>query len=419
MNITNQDINTITEYGKNAKKHTNQQIDLVAKSIKDFGMVQPIVVDENSEIIIGHCRFAACKRLGFTEVPVLKAEHLSKEKVNALRLVDNKANESEWDMGLLEASIKEILDIDMSDFGFDLDEFIEAEEVVEVTPPPVDEKAPPKTKPGEIYQLGRHRLLCGDSTDLESVRSLMDGKQADMLLTDPPYNVAYQGGTKDALTIQNDDMDDVSFRAFLTDAFTTVDDILKPGGVFYVWHADSEGFNFRAACKAVNWKIRQCLIWNKNSLVMGRQDYHWKHEPCLYGWKDGAAHYFIDDRSQTTVIEDKGLEINKLKRNEAIALLQEIYSDKESTTIINEAKPAVNADHPTMKPIKLLARQVKNSTRLNEIVVDTFGGSGSTLITCEQLGRICYTMELDPKYCDVIIRRWEEHTGGKAVLVNE
>ena len=207
-----------------------------------------------------------------------------------------------------------------------------------------------------------------------------------MLLTDPPYNVDYVGKTKDALTIQNDKKDDSGFRQFLTDAFVNATAVMKPGAVFYIWHADSEGYNFRAACKDAGWQVRQCLIWNKNSLVMGRQDYHWKHEPCLYGWKEGASHLWASDRKQTTVL--------------------------------NFDRPQRNGEHPTMKPLARLAYQITNNTKGEDLVLDLFGGSGSTLIACEQLGRKCCMMELDPKYCDVIVKRWEELTGGKAELIS-
>ena len=238
-----------------------------------------------------------------------------------------------------------------------------------------------------------------------------------MLLTDPPYNVDYEGKTKDKLKIENDKKDDASFFEFLSDAFENAAEALKPGGVWYIFHADSEGENFRHAARENLGKVRQCLVWNKNSIVMGRQDYQWKHEPCLYGWKDGAVHYFIDDRTQATVYEDKGIDFKKLKKDEAIKLLQEIFSDKQSTTVINEDKPQRNEEHPTMKPIKLIARLIRNSTRPGESVLDPFGGSGSTLIACEQLGRVCYTIELDPRYCDVIIDRWEKLTGQKAIKI--
>lgn len=237
-----------------------------------------------------------------------------------------------------------------------------------------------------------------------------------MLLTDPPYNVAYEGGTKDKLTILNDNMEDTAFRAFLSDAFKSADEAMKPGAAFYIWHADSEGFNFRFAIRNTEWKLRQCLVWVKNSLVLGRQDYQWKHEPCLYGWKEGT-HYFTADRTQATVIDDK-IDFKKLKKEEMLELLQNIFSDKLPTTVIYEDKPLRNDIHPTMKPIKLMARLVKNSTEPRQSVLDIFGGSGSTLMACEQLDRICFTMELDPRYVDCIIDRWEQFTGQTAELIN-
>lgn len=212
----------------------------------------------------------------------------------------------------------------------------------------------------------------------------MNGELADLLITDPPYNVNYEGKTKDRLKIENDKMSDSTFREFLRDAFVCANTVMKPGAVFYIWHADSEGYNFRGACKDVNWQVRQCIIWNKNVMVMGRQDYQWKHEPCLYGWKDGASHLWASDRKQTTVIDFN--------------------------------KPQRNGEHPTMKPVGLFDYQIKNNTKGSDIVLDLFGGSGTTLIACEQDGRKARLMELDPHYCDVIIQRWENLTGHKAVL---
>lgn len=240
---------------------------------------------------------------------------------------------------------------------------------------------------------------------------------ADLLLTDPPYNVDYEGSN--GLKIANDNMSNDSFLKFLTDAFICAYENMKLGAAFYIWHADSEGFNFRKACSNAGLKVRQCLIWNKNAMVMGRQDYQWKHEPCLYGWKEGARHYFTDSRKEVTVIEDQKPNIKKMKKEEMAKLLEEIFSDKVSTTIINENKPVSNDLHPTMKPIKLMARLIKNSSQKGEIVLDLFGGSGSSMMACEQLDRSCYTMEYDPKYVDVIIDSWEQFTGEKAVLIDE
>ena len=234
----------------------------------------------------------------------------------------------------------------------------------------------------------------------------------DLLVTDPPYNVDYEGSND--LKIMNDNMESAKFRAFLIAAFKNAAAAMKEGAAFYIWHGDNERCNFQGAAEDSGLTVKQCLVWNKNQFTLGRQDYQWKHEPCLYGWKEGAAHYFIDDRTQATVIEDKGIEFKKMKKEELIKLLEDIFADRISTTIINEDKPARSELHPTMKPIKLIARLIKNSSRYNDKVLDPFGGSGSTLIACEQLNRKCYMMELDPKYCDVIVKRWEEYTGKKA-----
>lgn len=274
--------------------------------------------------------------------------------------------------------------------------------------------APTRCNPGDVWLLGRHRLMCGDSTKESDVAKLMGGEQADLLLTDPPYNVDYQGGTKDKMKIANDNMDDVAFVGFLTAAFNCAIQAMRPGAAFYVWHADSKGFEFRTALKEVGLTLRETLIWVKNALVLGRQDYQWRHEPCLYGWKDGAAHYFVDDRSQSTVIEDAGVDYRKLKKDELLKLVLQLTNVSISNTVIYEDKPTKNDIHPTMKPVKLMARLIKNSTKQEQLVLDLFGGSGSTLIACEQINRKCFTMEYDPKYCDAILDRWEKLTGEEA-----
>lgn len=386
MEIVKVGIDTIEEYEKNAKLHPKEQIEQIKKSIEEFGNNDPIAIDENNVIIEGHGRYKALKELGYKEVEVIKLTHLSEEQKKAYILAHNKLTmNTDFDIDLLNDELADIIDIDMSDFGFELSFDDEEDEVVEDefddTPP-----EEPTAKLGDIYQLGRHRLMCGDSTSVEDVEKLMDGMQADMLLTDPPYNVAYEGKTKDALTIQNDSMDNDSFRQFLRMAFFAADNVMKPGAVFYIWHADSEGYNFRGACFDIGWTVRQCLIWNKNTMVLGRQDYHWKHEPCLYGWKEGAGHLWASDRKQTT--------------------------------IINFDKPQRNGEHPTMKPVGLFDYQILNNTKGGDIVLDLFGGSGTTIMACEQNGRNGYLMELDPRYVDVIIRRWEEFTGETAVKLN-
>lgn len=384
IKIIYKNIDELVPYENNPRDNT-AAIDAVAASIKEFGFKNPIIIDSDNVIVAGHTRLKAAQKLKTETVPCVVADDLTQEQINAFRLADNKTAElAEWDLELLNSELELIDGIDMTEFGFELD----LEDDQEVVEDEFDEELPeePQTKLGDIYQLGRHRLMCGDSTDVDSVKTLMGGYKADLLLTDPPYNVAYEGKTKDALTIKNDSMSNDKFREFLRSAFTAADENMKPGAVFYIWHADSEGYNFRGACFDVNWTVRQCLIWNKNTMVLGRQDYQWKHEPCLYGWKDGAGHLWAADRKQTTVL--------------------------------NFDKPNRNGEHPTMKPVALFDYQIQNNTKGGDIVLDLFGGSGTTIIACEQNGRDACVMEFDPRYVDVIIKRWEEFTGEKAVKLN-
>lgn len=339
MKIENIAIKDIKPYERNAKKHDERQIKNVMQSIKNYGIVQPLVVDKDNVLIIGHCRLIAAKRLKLKEVPVVRMDELTQEQVDKLRLLDNKLNESEWDFDLL---AEDIPTLDFSDFDIDwgLPEDIEENTEIEEDEAP-EPPTEPKAKLGDLYEVGGHRLICGDSTDVAVISELMGGNKADLLITDPPYNVDYTGKTKDALKIQNDKMDNDSFRLFLRDAFTSANEVMRNGAVFYIWHADSEGYNFRGACNDIGWKVRECLIWNKNSMVMGRQDYQWKHEPCLYGWKEGASHLWASDRKQTTVLDF--------------------------------VKPNRNDIHPTMKPVALFAYQISNNTHEGDAVLDMFG----------------------------------------------
>lgn len=404
----------LVPYDKNPRINDNA-VDLVANSIREFGFKQPIVIDRNKVIIAGHTRWKAAKQLGLDEVPCVLADDLTPAQVKAYRLADNKVAEaSEWDYDLLEEELDGILDIDMSDFGFDTEEEDTAEAVEDEYEPDIPEE--PVSKCGQVYQLGEHRLMVGDSTNAEDVEALCDGEVMDLVVTDPPYNVAIENSQ--GMTIENDDMDNDNFYDFLVQAFENMNDHLKAGGVFYIWHASRTQRSFEDALNAVGLEVREQLIWNKNALVLGRQDYQWKHEPCFYGWKDGASHYFINTRALTTVIDDDEIDLDAMKKDELKDLLQKVLEAYPEVTVINEKKPAKNDLHPTMKPIKLIARQVKNSSRTKERVLDLFGGSGSTLIACEQLDRKCYMMEYDPRYADVIIDRWESLTGKKAVLLN-
>ena len=388
-------IESVIPNPRNPNTHPDSQIELLAKLISAQGWRAPITISTRSGFIVrGHGRLLAARKLGLAEVPADRQDYSNDAAEWADLIADNRLSElSKIDVPLLKDLIQEIEPgmFELTAYTMDeIDAMLDgAQDVVEDTfdtDKALKEIDEPVSRLGDVYSLGNHRLMCGDSTVLSEVECLLGGGKSDMLLTDPPYNVDYVGKTNDALTIQNDKKDDSGFRQFLTDAFVNATAVMKPGAVFYIWHADSEGYNFRAACKDAGWQVRQCLIWNKNSLVMGRQDYHWKHEPCLYGWKEGASHLWASDRKQTTVL--------------------------------NFDRPQRNGEHPTMKPLALLAYQITNNTKGEDLVLDLFGGSGSTLIACEQLGRKCCMMELDPKYCDVIVKRWEELTGGKAELIS-
>jgi len=393
MKIEQRVVETLIPYINNSRKHSDEQVAQIAASIKEFGWTNPILVDGDNGLIAGHGRLLAARKLGMDKVPVIELAHLSEIQKKALIIADNKlALNSDWDNDLLMIELQGLNseDYDLSVLGFDQDELDALLNPIKPTAGLTDEDAvpdvpeEPKTKIGDIYILGNHRLMCGDSCSITDMEKLANDRKVDMWLTDPPYNVAYEGKTKDALTIQNDSMSNDGFRQFLRDAYVTADTVMKPGAVFYIWHADSEGYNFRGAAFDAGWKVRQCLIWKKSTMVMGRQDYHWKHEPCLYGWKEGAGHLWATDRKQTTILEFD--------------------------------KPSRNGEHPTMKPVALFEYQMLNNTKGGDIILDSFGGSGTTLLAAEKNGRISYVMELDPKYCDVIVKRWEDFTGKKAVL---
>ena len=387
MQIINLRLDQIKPYENNPRVNDGA-VDSLAKIIRELGFRNPLLLNRDHVIIEGHTRWEACKRLGMEEVPCIVEEDLTPEQEQALRIADNKVAEiAEWDEDKLKVELKLLQDagFDLSVLAFQDDELDSLLAGDAVTPGETDENAVPEvpevadSKAGEVYVLGGHRLLCGDSTKAEDVKKLVGAESVDLWLTDPPYNVAYEGS--DGQTIMNDSMEDTKFREFLRAAFGHAEKALKPGAPFYIFHADSEGYNFRGACHDVGLRVRQCLVWKKNALVLGRQDYQWIHEPCLYGWKEGAGHGWYGDRSQTTVLE--------------------------------YAKPKKNDVHPTMKPVEMLVYLLRNSSQRGNVVLDTFGGSGSTLIACEETGRVCRTMELDPKYCDVIRRRWAEFKFGE------
>jgi DNA modification methylase len=387
------DINSLIPYARNARTHSEAQIAQIAGSIKEFGFTNPILIDKDNGIIAGHGRVAAARKLNLTEVPCIRLEHLSETQRKAYILADNRiALNSGWEADLLSVEMAELKDlgINLESLGFDSDEIDALLNKIEPTAGLTDEDEAPEvqeqavTKPGDIWVMGNHRLMCGDSTSIQAMETLTGGQLVDMWLTDPPYNVAYEGGTKEKLTIKNDSMGDEQFRQFLRDAYVAADAVMKPGAVFYIWYADVETYNFVGAVRDAQWKMSQVLIWKKSSLILGRKDYHFRHEPCIYGWKEGAAHLWAADRKQTTILEFD--------------------------------RPSRNAEHPTMKPVALFEYQMLNNTKGGDIILDSFGGSGTTLIAAEKNGRVSRLMELDPKYCDVIVKRWQQFTGKKAIL---
>lgn len=416
MHIENYDIHDIKPYEHNPRIN-DSAVELVANSIKEFGFKQPIVIDTSHTIVAGHTRWKAANKLGLKEVPCVLADDLTPEQVRAYRLADNKVAEaSEWDYDLLDDELADIDALDMSAFGFESDQTDAAEAVDDGYEPVIPPE--PVTRQGQIYDLGGvHRLMVGDSTRAHDVNLLCDDQMMDLVVTDPPYNVAISNAQ--GMIIENDDMDSSNFLDFLTACFENMNDHLKAGGAFYIWHAFRSQSAFEEALNRVGLEVREQLIWNKNILVLGRQDYQWKHEPCFYGWKSGAGHYFVDTRTLTTVLDDPELDIESMKKDDLKKTLKAILTNYTETTVFDEKKPAKADLHPTMKPIPLIARQIKNSSRPGEKVLDLFGGSGTTLIASEQLGRKCYMMEYDPVYADVIIDRWEKFTGKKAVLMSD
>lgn len=390
------DLSDLNTYHKNPRRG---DVDAIAESLRKRGQYRPIVVNIGShashdyEILAGNHTYLAAKKLGWKTIQATTVD-VDDDQAAQIVLADNRlADLGGYDDETLSALLSDVSSLDGLGWSQDdVDELAAALEPErddsEVEDVEVPDDAPQRVKRGEIWILGEHRLMCGDSTKPEDMQKLLGGGAADLWLTDPPYNVAIVGKTKKHLTIENDSWaDDDEFVEFLRKAFVTALDVLKPGCAFYIWFAQTQAENFLAATDKAGMTIRQTLIWAKSTFSLGRQDYQWKHEPCLYGWKDGASHRWFSDRKQTTVLEFD--------------------------------KPARNAEHPTMKPVPLMAYEIRNSSRVGDTVLDSFGGSGSTLMACEQTGRKCVTMELDPHYCDVILKRWEDYTGNKAERVSE
>ena len=390
-------VDELIPYARNARTHNDAQVAQIAGSIREFGFTNPILIDEQGGIIAGHGRVLAARKLGLEIVPTITLRGLTEVQKRAYILADNKiALNAGWDDDLLKVELEELrdLDVDLDLIGFSDDEL--AEFLDKETGAMDDESAEPqldkaeellekwKVKLGQTWSMGDHRLHCGSATKREDYSALMQDRKASLMLTDPPYNVAYVGKTKDALKIQNDKMSGDDFYEFLLSFYKNSFDFMEDGGSVYVFHADTEGVNFRSAMTDAGYKLSQCLVWVKNSMVMGRSDYHWQHEPILYGWKPTASHNWYADRTQTTTW--------------------------------NFSRPARSELHPTMKPVDILVYAMNNSSKRGEIVLDPFSGSGSTLIACVKSGRVFRGIEIEPKYVAVILERYKEETGNDPVL---
>ena len=370
-------------YQNNARTHSKEQINKLRSSIREFGFVNPVIIDREYNIIAGHGRIAAAREEGITEVPCVFVDHLTEAQKKAYILADNRmALDAGWDEDLLRVELEalEEMGYDLGLTGFDDKELAALFPAVEAKEDDFDVEAelqkPTFTRAGDVWTLGRHRLVCGDSTNAETYTTLMDGVKANLVITDPPYNVNYEGS---AGKIKNDNMAGEKFYEFLLAAFKNMESVMAADASIYVFHADTEGLNFRRAFADAGFYLSGCCIWKKQTRVLGRSPYQWQHEPVLYGWKKNGRHQW--------------------------------YTGRKETTIWEFDKPKKNGDHPTMKPIPLLAYPIGNSSMANSVVLDPFGGSGSTLIACEQTDRICRTIELDEKFCDVIVNRYIEQVG--------
>lgn len=422
-------------YARNSRTHPEWQIVQIANSITEFGFVNPVLVGDDNVLIAGHGRLLAAQRLGLDKVPAIRLDHLTDAQRRALIIADNKiAQNAGWDEDLLREELaalaEENYDLDVIGFSdAELGELLNFDPDEDVSPAlPGDEDHVPEvppvytSAPGNIWILGDHRVMCGDSTSEADVEALCDGELVDACWTDPPYNVNYEGT---AGKIANDNMGDGEFRNFLVAAFSCAARVMRAGAPIYVAHADTEGLNFRRAFRDAGFKLSGCLVWVKPSLVLGRSDYQWRHEPILYGWKPGAAHSWYGERDKTTVIEHKGESLRIMPDGTlqidvggqvVVVEGQNLSMRSIDSSVIRHDKPARNGDHPTMKPVGLIKDMLSNSSIRGDQVLDLFGGSGSTLIACEAMGRKARLMELDPRFCDVIVMRWQEHTGKKAIL---
>jgi len=417
MKIENLKISELVFDPNNARVHDQRNLEAIQASLEKFGQRKPIVVNQDGTVVAGNGTVEAALLMGWTEMAAVRVpEHWTDDQVKAFAIADNRTAElATWDQKVLDKQLEELeqAGFEVASLGFEVPEFPLADLEVkdDVVPELPDE---PKSKPGQKWQLGKHILFIGDATKADHVKIAMDGQTADMVLTDPPYNVAYQGGTDQALTIQNDDMGDEQFGEFLRAAFEAAIAVTKDGGPIYVFYADGSANNFRQSFTDAGWSLRQTLIWVKDQLVLSRQDYNWIHEPILYGWKPGAAHQWHGDFTNTTVLDSK-LELEDLGKEQLVELIQKMM---DNSTAIREPRPKRSKFHPTMKPIPLVSKLMKNSMKSGDVILDPFAGSGATLMAAEQLGVACVSLELDPRYADVIIERWESWTNQQAVMLD-
>ena len=428
------DIEELAQDQRNFNKGTEQGQELMERSFKEMGAGRSILIDKNGNIIAGNKSQKAAIAAGIKKVRVIETTgdelvavkrtdvDIDSAEGRKMAYLDNLTTQVNltWDQTELEAVQADVPGFDVADFGIDLGfptgDPDEADKVTEDDFDEEKEQVETICQPGDLWQLGNHRLMCGDSTKKEDVAKLMQGELAHLWLTDPPYNVAIENSQ--GMTIANDSMGNDEFREFLRNAFGAALPVLDNGCPFYIWFASREHINFEGALNDVGLRVRQELIWNKNALILGRSHYQWKHEPCLYGWKGDSCRYFINARNRTTVWEDgEEIEIDKMKKADMQKLLHDILDNRTPTTVIDCNKPTKDADHPTMKPVRLFGYQMANSSRPGDIILDSFGGSGTTIVAAEQLGRKARLMEYDPHYSDVIIARWEKLTGGKAVKI--
>ena len=424
---------SLVPHQRNARTHSPEQIEQVAASMREFGFTVPVIIDDDGVIMAGHGRVLAATKIGMDRIPCIRLQGLSKEQRRAYVIADNKlAENAGWDRELLALELGDLRDLgfDLGLIGFDGDELAELfldEDGLEQDGETDDDAIPlpgkePVSVQGDVWICGEHRVMCGDSTVRSDFEKLMGDGLADMCWTDPPYNVNYKTA---AGSIKNDDMEAGAFLAFLSDAFVSVFSALKEGGAFYVAHADTEGLAFRTAFASGGFKLSGCLVWVKPSLVLGRSDYQWRHEPILYGWKPGAAHRWFGGRKQTTVIDvedppfvimsDGSIQIDAGSTTLRISGA-DLHFEEVVPSILKHEKPARNLEHPTMKPVGLILTYLKNSSRRGDVVLDPFGGYGSTLIAAQKVGRTARLMELDEVYADVIVRRWQDFTGETAML---